>query len=168
MPSKALLVIDVQADLVNLPWMAGMVEAVKEALEIARSKAWLVVHLIDWHRPDDPEVLRVGQHCMADTPGAGIPSLLAPVSGEPVIHKRESSGLSNPELLNTLRRENVQEIYLAGDLCVYPNAKDLRARRYKVKAVDGAIAAPYSVERLKAEFRVFEVPIISRSQLQDE
>ena len=168
MARKALMVVDVQEDTVKLPWMAGMTEAVRKALEVARNKGWLIIHLVDWHRPDDPEVLRVGQHCMAESPGAAIPSPLAPRAGEPVLHKRESSGLSNPELLETLRREGVEEVYLAGDLCVYLNAKDLIARRFKVKAIDDAIAAPYRQERLKAEFQVFEVPLVSLGYLQKE
>ncbi|MBI4282967.1 MAG: cysteine hydrolase [Chloroflexi bacterium] len=165
MARKALLVIDVQEDTVKLPWMAGMVEAVGKALKIARDKGWLIIHLTDWHQPDDPEVLRVGEHCMANSPGAAIPHPIAPEPGEPVLYKRESSGLSNPELMNTLRREDVQEVYLAGDPCVYPNAKELRARRFKVRAIEDAIAAPYGLERLKAELKVFEIPVLPSNQL---
>lgn len=110
----------------------------------------------------------MGQHCMAESPGATIPSPLAPRPGELVIRKRESSGFCNPELVEALRREGVEEVYLAGDLCVYPNAKDLIARRFKPKAIDGAIAAPYRLERLRAEFQVFEVPLVALQHLEKE
>lgn len=168
MARKTLLVVDVQEDTIKLPWMAGMVEAVDKALELARNKGWLIIRLNDWHQPGDPEVLRVGEHCMANSPGAAIPPPIAPDPDERVIYKRESSGLSNPELLDTLRHEDVQEVYLAGDLCIYPNAKDLRAKRFKVKAIEDAIAAPYGLERLKAELKVFEIPVLPSSQLQKE
>lgn len=167
MARKALLVVDVQQDTVKLPWMAGILEATGKALAVARREGWLVVHLTDWHQPDDPEVLRVGQHCMADSPGAAIPQSIKPVAGEAVIRKRESSGFSNPSLLETLHREGVDEVYLAGDLCVYPNAKDLMARRFKVKAIEDAIASPYPVELLKRELGVFDVPLVPAHSLRD-
>ncbi|MDP2660899.1 MAG: isochorismatase family cysteine hydrolase [Dehalococcoidia bacterium] len=165
MGRKALMIVDVQEDTVKLPWMAGVLEATAEALVAARREGWLVVHLTDWHRPDDPEVLRVGERCMAESPGAAIPERIAPVDGEAVIRKRESSGFSNPSLLETLRREGVEEVFLAGDLCVYPNAKDLMARKFKVKAIEDAIGAPYQVELLKRELGVFDVPLVPDSQL---
>jgi nicotinamidase-related amidase len=166
MPERALLLVDVQRDVVRL--IKGMEEVVRvgqEVLSHARRNGWLVLHLVDWHTPDDPEVLRVGEHCMADSPGAEVVPELAPREGERVLRKREQSGFSNPELKKVLRDEGVKEVYLLGDLCVHPNAKDLLARRFQPLVVEEAIADPFDTEKLKGELRAWGVPLISRADL---
>lgn len=166
MPKVALFLIDVQRDTVSR--MPGMKEAVKvaaRALKYAREKAMPVFYLVDSHKADDPEVLRVGEHCMEGTEGARVAEGLEPREGDMIITKREQSAFANPALVKKLEELGIEEVWEAGDVCVYPNAKDLLQRGIRVKVFGEALGCPYGQEKLMKELEAFEIPLIRIDEL---
>ncbi len=166
MPKVALFLVDVQRDTVSrMPGMKEAAGVAARALKYAREKGMPVFYLIDSHRADDPEVLRVGQHCMEGTDGAKLAEGLEPEEGDIIITKREQSAFANPELLKKLQELGIEEVWEAGDVCVCPNAKDLLQKGFKVKVFGEALGCPYGQEKLLRELEAFEIPIMKTSEL---
>ncbi len=166
MPKVALFLVDVQRDTVGR--MSGMKEAVKvaaRALEYARENAMPVFYLVDSHRADDPEVLRLGEHCMEGTQGARVAEGLEPREGDVVITKREQSAFANPDLMKKLGELGIEEVWETGDVCVCPNAKDLLQKGIRVKVFGEALGCPYGQEKLMKELEAFEIPLIRIDEL---
>ncbi|AGB40407.1 nicotinamidase-like amidase [Halobacteroides halobius DSM 5150] len=162
MGNQALMIVDVQNDTKeNMPRMQEVIENLTKIVTEVRKEEIPIFYLCDWHTEADPEVKRVGPHCMADTSGAKIVSKVAPTKNDIVIKKREQNGFSNPKLAERLGELNITEVLLTGDLCVYPNAKSLLMNDIKVKVFRDAVASPYGRDKLIRELQVFDIPLLS-------
>jgi nicotinamidase/pyrazinamidase len=139
-------------------------------VDYAKKNNMLVVYCCDSHEKDDPELKRNGgpwpDHCMRDTKGSEIVDWLPAqnflqVTKDNVetcllksngiqnnadsfrINKRAYSGFSNTPLNVLLKREGVEEVYIAGlvtSICVQHTAADAFFEGYKVNIVEDGCA----------------------------
>ena len=165
MASTALLVMDVQQGIVDrfaddeeyLPRLAGAIGA-------ARAAGVRVIYVVVGFRAGYPEVSRrnktfgaiAGSGRMADgDPGAAIPPVLEPDSGDVVVTKRRVSAFTGSDLEVVLRAGEVDSLVLAGIatsgvvLSTLRQAADLDYRLTVL--ADGCLDADPEVHRVLTE-----------------
>ncbi|MET7678052.1 cysteine hydrolase family protein [Streptomyces seoulensis] len=124
MTSSALLVMDVQRDVVDLADDgSGYLPRLRGAIDGARAAGIPVVYVVMGLRPGDPEVstrskvmanvLRAGLFTEG-APGTGIHPDIAPRAGDVVVTKRRGSAFSGSDLDLVLRARDIDSLVLTG------------------------------------------------------
>ncbi|GAA2335296.1 cysteine hydrolase [Streptomyces caniferus] len=124
MAHRALLVMDVQRDIVDLVDAgSGYLTRLRRAIDGARAADIPVIHVVIGLRPGRPDVSprnRVLTHVVRDglfaedAPGTGIHPDVAPRDGEIVVTKRRASAFSGSDLDLVLRARGIDSLVLAG------------------------------------------------------
>ncbi|MGA5319219.1 cysteine hydrolase family protein [Streptomyces seoulensis] len=124
MTSSALLVMDVQRDVVDLADDgSGYLPRLRGAIDGARAAGVPVVYVVMGLRPGDPEVstrskvmanvLRAGLFTEG-APGSEIHPDIAPRAGDVVVTKRRGSAFSGSDLDLVLRARDIDSLVLTG------------------------------------------------------
>ncbi|QBJ93541.1 cysteine hydrolase [Streptomyces seoulensis] len=124
MTSSALLVMDVQRDVVDLADDgSGYLPRLRGAIDGARAAGIPVVYVVMGLRPGDPEVgtrskvmanvLRAGLFTEG-APGSEIHPDIAPRAGDVVVTKRRGSAFSGSDLDLVLRARDIDSLVLTG------------------------------------------------------
>ncbi|MET7613189.1 cysteine hydrolase [Streptomyces seoulensis] len=124
MTSSALLVMDVQRDVVDLADDgSGYLPRLRGAIDGARAAGIPVVYVVMGLRPGDPEVstrskvmanvLRAGLFTEG-APGTDIHPDIAPRAGDVVVTKRRGSAFSGSDLDLVLRARDIDSLVLTG------------------------------------------------------
>jgi nicotinamidase-related amidase len=132
---RALLVIDVQNDLVNQlpperrPELLGAVTAL---LEHARAAEIPVIYI---RHNEDEGPLKLG------TPAWEIATAVAPRDAEPIVEKRHADAFAETDLAGTLSERGITDLVLCGmqsDFCVVSTARGAMLRGFRTAlAEDG-------------------------------
>ena len=125
--TSALLLMDFQNDILanNLPpeQAASVMENATTLLQLARSKAMPVIHVVVCFRPGHPEiseanrVFRQIKHnglFVQGAPGTAIHPQLQPLAGEAVVRKHRVGAFSGTDLQTLLRANQVDTLLIAG------------------------------------------------------
>ena len=125
--TSALLLMDFQNDILanNLPpeQAASVMENATTLLQLARSKAMPVIHVVVCFRPGHPEiseanrVFRQIKHnglFVQGAPGTAIHPQLQPLASEAVVHKHRVGAFSGTDLQTLLRASQVDTLLIAG------------------------------------------------------
>jgi maleamate amidohydrolase len=121
-------------------WYEGVdrvVPALKQLLSTARASGSLVVHAVDRHRPDVPdlEFSVVPEHLPRGGFDADFFSGFEPVGSEPVVEKRRYSAFFATDLALLLHEHDVDTIVVAGvktNVCIRATATDGFAHGFNV------------------------------------
>lgn len=122
MANTALLLMDLQTRMVGMVQDEGYLPRVQEAAAAARTAGLRVIHVAVGFRDGHPEIDRrnptfgqapEGYFTDAD-PDAAIHPDIAPVAGEPVVHKKRVSGFAGSDLEMILRAGDVGHLVLTG------------------------------------------------------
>ncbi|MFJ9472580.1 cysteine hydrolase family protein [Streptomyces caniferus] len=124
MAHRALLVMDVQRDIVDLvDDGSGYLPRLRRAIDGARAADIPVIYVVIGLRPGRPDVgprnrvltnvVRDGLFA-EDAPGTGIHPDVAPRDGEIVVTKRRASAFSGSDLDLVLRARGIDSLVLAG------------------------------------------------------
>jgi len=141
-PSKALLVIDMQKDLCYDPRRKHKVQKLlaplQEAIDLFDSAGHPVFYICFALPPNDEQFKRFGDtYCIEGTEGAEIIPELAPIKGV-IIKKGKHSAFFETELDQHLKEAHVEEIYLSGlqtHICIMTTAADASFRGYRTVAI---------------------------------
>jgi nicotinamidase/pyrazinamidase len=175
---RALIVVDVQNDF--CPGGALAVpggDAVVDAVNRMASDASFVVATRDWHPPDHGSFSAQGgpwpEHCVQETPGAGLhggidSDQIDVVLDKGVVSDREGySGFEDTGLEQLLREHGVDAVDVVGlalDYCVKATALDARRAGFDVTVHRGATRAvevsPGDGERAVDELRAAGVEVV--------
>src|SRR5437868_15529736 len=111
--ATALVIIDVQAGIIDLPayQVTETLERIKLLLERARATNIPVIHV----QHDGP----AGHPVEAGTPGWQIHAAIAPQNDEPVIHKRNCDSFFESTLQSELAQRNISHLVIAGCMTQY-------------------------------------------------
>ena len=137
----------------------------QQLVEYANKNNTPIIYCCDTHESDDPELKRNGgpweEHCMKGTESSGIvdwlPSkdlmklnndnsnykIFDKKSNVFRIDKRTYSSFYNTVLDDLLKRNNINEVYIAGlvtSICVQHTAADAFFRGYKVNVIENGCA----------------------------
>ena len=125
--TSALLLMDFQNDILanNLPpeQAASVMENATTLLQLARSKAMPVIHVVVCFRPGHPEiseanrVFRQIKHnglFVQGAPGTAIHPQLQPLASEAVVRKHRVGAFSGTDLQTLLRANQVDTLLIAG------------------------------------------------------
>ena len=154
----ALIIIDMQNDFVlpSSPFhVAGAqktIPSVRKLLDAARSREWLVIHVVREHRRDASDVerprvkdfLERGGYSISGTQGARIVEELTPQEGEVCIVKQRFSAFMQTELDLILRRLSIRHLVICGTQypnCIRATAFDALSLDYDVTIVTSATSA---------------------------
>jgi nicotinamidase-related amidase len=167
-PSRsALLIVDMQRDFCEPGGAAeqagrdiaparAVVGGIRRLLDAARAARVLVCHIGFWtlpgHLSDSGPWLDQRRRstwssermCLAGSPGAGFIDELAPLDGEPVVHKHRYSGFTGTDLDQILRSRRIHTCVVCGvstNVCVESTVRDAFERDYYVVVPDGATAS---------------------------
>jgi len=150
-PKKALLVIDMQVDLVDengkLPieknQITGLVTTVNAIIEFFNTDEYEIVYIRNILKKGSISGPFIKYATLEGTPGTEIDPRINIVS-ENIFDKYEGSALSNERFNNFLIQNQISELYLCGimaDGCVYATAIDAFNRNYKVNYFSNAVGA---------------------------
>jgi len=139
--STALVVIDVQCGILDFPGLARA-EETRRALDqtILRIRS-----LLDRARQAGAPVIFVqhdggpGHPLEPNTPGWPIRAEIAPLPGEPVVHKRACDAFFETALQEELGKRGVKELVIAG--CMTPYCIDTSVRRAVSLGYDVVLAS---------------------------
>jgi nicotinamidase-related amidase len=137
----ALVVIDVQCGILNLPKLERKA-AIDQALDETVQR---IARLIERSRAASVPVIYVqhdgghGHRLEPHTPGWAIRPELAPRAGEPIIHKRACDAFFETRLQEELAVRNVQQLVVAG--CMTQYCVDTTVRRAVSLGYDVVLAA---------------------------
>jgi nicotinamidase/pyrazinamidase len=147
---KAVIVIDMLRDFLEEggalycgPKARGIIPAVAERLAGLRRQGAAVIHLTDWHAPDDREFATFGPHAVRGSRGAEIIDEIRVEPDDHVVRKTGYSGFYLTELDDLLQRLAPQEVWVMGvctSICVAHTVSDLRDRDYEVHVPEDAVA----------------------------
>lgn len=152
-PRAALLLVDMQHDFLDRPGLepdAGtLVSQAARLLGWFRAKRWPVVHVNTRADADGsnwmPHWRRAGHApCLEGSAGAKAPDDVAPADGEAIVEKVYYDGFENPDLLASLRREQVDTVVVAGvhtHACVRSTACSAYARGFEVLIPSDAVGS---------------------------
>lgn len=133
---RALLLVDIQNDFCRggalaVPESDQIFATVNAWIERAEDNGWLVIASRDWHPVDHISFVGRGgpwpEHCVQDTPGARfhtdmqLPDNAVRVSKGTAFDRDAYSAFDGTDLASFLRRQQVQQLYVAGlalDVCV--------------------------------------------------
>ena len=142
MPTRALLVIDMQNDLCRdlrrRDAVQDMLRPLLRTIEGFAKSDQLIIYMRFALPPDDPQFERFGdRYCIDGTEGAELIEELLPLRGQ-VIDKSKHSAFFETPLDDILRSKGVTEVYLAGlqtQICIQTTAADASFRDYRPIAV---------------------------------
>lgn len=129
--SSALLVVDVQQDLVDaLPEerRSGFLRTLRHVIAGARDRDVPVVYV----RHQDHELL-------PGTAGWGIAAEIAPRDGEPVVEKRFRDAFRETDLADVLARIGIDHVVVCGmqtEFCIDATIREAERRGYRVTLVE--------------------------------
>ena len=133
-PASALLVIDVQNDVVGDAYARDEVVAhIRDLVERARSAGTPVV----WVQHHDDELT-------PDTPGWRIVAELTPADDEPIVHKQYGDAFEGTDLEEVLARQGVGHLVVTGaetDACIRSTIHGAFTRGYDTTLVGDAHTA---------------------------
>lgn len=157
-PKRALIVVDVQNDFcpggtLAVPHGDEVVAPLNRAIDEFLARGEPVYKSRDWHPPTTKHFADYGGvwpvHCVQNTKGAEFHPALRDDPRITVISKGLGdtdcySAFDETDLLDQLRRENVEEVVVGGlatDYCVKSTVLDALKSGFKVKALRSAIRA---------------------------
>ncbi len=145
---KAVVVIDMLYDFVygklKNERAEKIIKPLKEFLDYARKKGWLVVYSNDAHLPGDPEEKVWGAHALAGTPGAEVIEELAPQEGDVILPKRTYSAFYETGLDSLLRQNGIRTIIFTGQhthICVRHSSADAFVNNYEIIVPEDVVEA---------------------------
>jgi nicotinamidase-related amidase len=146
MPSRALLVIDMQRDLCydlrRKHKVEQMIGPLQKVIDLFASAGHPLFYTCLSLPTDDEQFKRFGdRYCLEGTEGAEIIPELLPLKGM-VIKKRKHSAFFETELDQRLKEANVEEVYLSGlqtQICVMTTAADASFRGYRTVAISDCV-----------------------------
>jgi len=146
LPSKALLVIDMQKDLCydlrRKRKVERMIAPLQKAIDIFVSTGHPVFYICLSLPPGDEQFTRFGdRYCIEGTEGSQIIPELLPLKGV-IIKKRKHSAFFETELDQRLKEANVGEIYLSGlqtQICIMTTAADASFRGYRPVVISDCV-----------------------------
>lgn len=166
MGKSAILVIDMLEDFVRedaplqVPDTRKIISKLQEQLKKAREQKVPVIYICDSHDKDDVEFKKYGwvPHCIKGTKGAEIIEELKPEPDDIIIEKRTYSGFYETKLDETLKKMEIENLYLTGcvtHICVLFTASDASLRGYNVYLIEDCVAG-LSEEDHNAALRIME------------
>jgi nicotinamidase/pyrazinamidase len=182
LPKRALIVVDVQNDFcpggtLAVPQGDEVVEPLNAAIDEFLERGEPVYKSRDWHPPTTKHFADFGGawpvHCVQNTKGAEFHPVLRDDPRITVISKGLGdtncySAFDETDLLDQLRRQNVEEVVVGGlatDYCVKSTVLDALKNGFKVKALRNAMRAvdlqPGDGERAVEEMRNAGVEVLS-------
>ena len=184
-PKRALIVVDVQNDFcpggtLAVPHGDEVVAPLNRAIDEFLARGEPVYKSRDWHPPTTKHFADYGGvwpvHCVQNTKGAEFHPALRDDPRITVISKGLGdtdcySAFDETDLLDQLRRENVEEVVVGGlatDYCVKSTVLEALENGFKVKALRSAMRAvdvqPGDGERAIEEMRNAGAEIVSASK----
>lgn len=181
-PKRALLVVDVQNDFcpggtLAVPHGDEVVGPLNEVIDEFLERGEPVYKSRDWHPPTTKHFADYGGvwpvHCVQNTKGAEFHPALRDDPRITVISKGLGdtdcySAFDETDLLDQLRRQNVEEVVVGGlatDYCVKSTVLDALKNGFKVKALANAMRAvdvqPGDAERAIEEMRDAGAEVLS-------
>jgi len=150
-PKKALLVMDMQVDLIDengkLPIEKSQIDnlliTVNNIIEDFYNEDYLIIYIRNILKKGSIKGSFVKYSTLEETPGAEIDPRINIVS-ENVFNKYAGSAFSNKDFENYLLKNNINELYLCGvmaDGCVYVTALDAHKGNYKVNYISNAVGS---------------------------
>ena len=163
-PQKALLVMDMQVDLIDengkFPMekaqLNNLIITVNNIIEDCHSNNYIIIYIRNIIGKDDKRG-DINYATMEGTPGAEIDSRISIVSDQ-VYDKYSGSAFSNKDFENYLIQNQVNDLYLCGVMasgCVSDTALGAFDRNYKVSCYSNAVgdlserAIENAIEKLK-------------------
>ncbi len=150
MAKQALLVIDMinafahpSGSLYSESVAAIIPEVVKE-IEAARRRGDIVIHVTDWHLPNDLEFERFPPHAVQHTQDAEPLFEVTPAAEDYRVLKQRYSGFYNTDLDDILESNGIGKLRVVGNctnICVLYTIADARNRDYPVDVVTRAVAS---------------------------
>ncbi len=151
MSREALLIIDMLNDFVlqgaplEVPETRGIIPAIKNEINKARTGGIPVIYVCDAHDNDDKEFTTFGwpPHAVNGTKGAEVVEELKPRENDIVIKKKTYSGFHNTKLDETLKDLGTDRLRLTGcvtHICIMFTASDAVLRDYKITVVEDGVA----------------------------
>jgi len=144
--NKAVVIIDMLEDFVYGSLKNGrarkIIKPIKQLINYAHKKGWLVIFSNDAHLPGDPEERVWGRHAMAGSPGAEVIKALKPKKGEVILPKRTYSAFFETGLDLLLRQHGVETVILTGQhthICIRHTSADAFFRNYKIVIPKNAV-----------------------------
>ncbi|MGB9793425.1 cysteine hydrolase family protein [Caldisericum exile] len=138
---KALIIVDMLKDFVY-DWGALKINGAKEIIPYIqdlktqfKQEKLPIIYLADSHDTFDKEFEIWPKHCVEGTVGAEVVDELKPDKEDIIIKKKTYSGFFKTDLEETLKKLNVNEVYIVGiatNICVHYTASDAVLRGYKV------------------------------------
>ena len=146
MPSKALLVIDMQKDLCydlrRKSKVERMIDPLRRVINLFASAGYPVFYLCFSLPPDDEQFERFGdRYCVEGTEGTEIIPELLPLRGA-VIEKKKHSAFFETDLDQRLEEAGVEDVYLTGlqtQICIMTTAADASFRGYRAVAISDCV-----------------------------
>ena len=146
MPSKALLVIDMQKDLCydlrRKHKVDKIINPLKQTIDLFAASGYPIFYICLSLPADDAQFKRFGdKYCIEGTDGTEVISELQPLQGM-IITKRKHSAFFETDLENQLKEGNIEEIYLSGlqtQICIMTTAADASFRGYRAVALSDCV-----------------------------
>jgi nicotinamidase-related amidase len=148
-PRKAVIVCDMINDHLTrgcpmeVPRARAIVPALVERLDVARTEGVPVIHVLDRHEADDPELDEWCVHAVAGSHGAEVWPPLAPKPGDRIVTKATYSGFTGSDLQRVLDDLAVDTLVLTGcasEVQLLATATDAFQRGFAVELPHGAHA----------------------------